>query len=344
MPTPTTPLGPIMVDIDGFELTEADRVVLAHPLTGGVILFSRNYRSKDQLAALVTDIRALRLPSLIVAVDQEGGRVQRFREGFTRMPPMRFFGKLYEKQSHLALQRAEDCGWVLGSELREMGIDLNFAPVIDLDYGVSEVIGDRAFSNDAERVSHLASAVMAGLHSAGLATCIKHFPGHGFVTADSHHELPVDERDRAQFEVDLRPFRQLAARARSVMTAHLIAKCEDQELVSFSKRWVTGILREELGFKGVVFSDDLSMKGVDCEGGIHAKVARTLQAGCEFLPICNDREAVLELYDAAPVHVGSPRLKSLRAGPAISNSYKNTKRYTNFIEFISRSGQVNHVG
>lgn len=324
-----------MVDIDGHGLTEADRSVLAHPLTGGVILFARNFDSPAQLRSLVADIHAVKTPSLIVAVDQEGGRVQRFREGFTRIPPMRAFGELYRQQPYLAVQRAEDCGWVLGCELRDVGIDLDFAPVIDLDYGGSEVIGDRAFAADPTAVSQLAGALISGLHSAGVASCIKHFPGHGYVTADSHLELPVDSRSREQFETDLKPFRRLVSRARSVMTAHLVASCEDAELVSFSTRWVSRILRHELGFTGVVFSDDLSMKGADCDGGIRAKVARAVAAGCDFLPICNDRDAVLELYDDPPELNGSPAIARLRAAHSPSESYQNTKRYAVFKEFIS---------
>ncbi len=328
-----------MVDVDGYALTDADRNVLAHPLTGGVILFTRNYENPQQLRSLVAEIHAIKDPSLIVAVDQEGGRVQRFRDGFTRIPPMRAFGELYEQQPHLAVQRAEDCGWVLGCELRDVGIDLDFAPVIDLDYGGSEVIGDRAFAANPNTVSQLAGALLSGLHSAGIATCIKHFPGHGYVIADSHLELPVDSRSREQFEIDLEPFRQLACRARSVMTAHLVAQCEDAELVSFSARWVRQILRHELGFTGVVFSDDLSMKGADCDGGIQAKVARAIQAGCDFLPICNDRDAVLELYEQPPSLTGSPKLAQLRSVYSSPENYENTKRYEVFREFISHLEQ-----
>ncbi len=334
--------GPVMVDIEGHDLTDADRRILAHPLTGGVILFTRNFDSPDQLRALVSDIRAARTPSLIVAVDQEGGRVQRFRQGFTRIPPMRNFGKLYDDQPYLALQRAEDCGWVIGCELREMGIDLDFAPVVDLDYGVSEVIGDRAFSADPQAVTVLAGAIMSGLHSAGISSCIKHFPGHGFVTADSHAELPVDGRSLDEFEADLLPFRRLLSRAPSVMTAHLVAQCEDSEPVSFSPRWVNHKLRSELGFGGVVFSDDLSMKGADCEGGILAKVTRAYAAGCDFLPVCNDREAVVELFEQAPDIMGSPKLARLRSVCPPPENFRNTKRFRAFADFLALNEGVSH--
>ncbi|MFK8030530.1 MAG: beta-N-acetylhexosaminidase [Gammaproteobacteria bacterium] len=333
--------GPIMIDVEGLSLEPRDREVLEHPLTGGVILFARNYSSRTQVKALIEEIRHI-APKLIIAVDQEGGRVQRFRDEFTRIPPMRIFGQLYAQSPHAAVQRAEDCGWVLGSELREVGVDLNFAPVVDLDYGMSDVIGDRAFSSNADAVIELAAALMGGLHSAGISSCIKHFPGHGFVAADSHLELPVDNRNRAELDVDLKPFKKLLS-ARSVMTAHLVASCEDNELVSFSKRWVSDILRRDLGYKGVIFSDDLSMKGADCDGGIHAKVERALAAGCEFLPVCNDREAVLELYDGVSELNGSPRISSLLA-TSMPAHYKTTKRYAAFQEFLSTTDQDQHGG
>ncbi|MEM7082750.1 MAG: beta-N-acetylhexosaminidase [Pseudomonadota bacterium] len=331
-------IGPIMVDVAGFALTDEDREVLGHPLTGGVILFTRNYQNKAQVTALIDEIRSIRSPSLIVAVDHEGGRVQRFREGFSAIPPMREWGRLFARNPDLALQRAEDCGWVMGVELREIGCDVNFAPVVDLDYANSAVIGDRAFDADPVVVTRLARALIGGLHSAGIASCIKHFPGHGFVAGDSHHELPRDTRAWDALRDDLQPFRDLASTARSVMTAHLIAECEADEPVSFSPRWVDGVLREQLRFDGVVFSDDLSMKGADCAGGVVEKVERARAAGCEFMPICNDRAAVLALYAANPAIRVSPRLELLRAQFDVnsrSNSYLKTRRYREFEQYLS---------
>lgn len=321
--------GPVMMDIEGLELTGEDRQMLAHPLIGGVILFTRNYHSPAQLQALTAQIHGVKSPSLIIAVDQEGGRVQRFRAPFFELPPMATLGRLYDEDAYQARQLAEDCGWLMACELRNVGVDLDFAPVLDLDYGCSAVIGDRAFHQQAEVVAELACALIAGLHSGGLSTCGKHFPGHGAVTGDSHHELPVDARSRAEIERDLLPFRAAMRQGlESIMTAHVVTTCEDQVPVSFSSQWLTRILREDLGFKGIIFSDDLSMQGAALDGGITEKVSRALQAGCEFLPICNDRAAVIELCDSNFVAPPSRSFASLRALHPVPLDYQHTSRFT----------------
>src|SRR3954467_8279602 len=254
----TVPLGLVMLDIEGKSLTEADRKRLGHPLTGGVILFSRNYESPRQLEDMAAEIHGLRNPPLLIAVDHEGGRVQRFREGFTRLPPMRSLGSLWDQHPLRARHLARDAGYVLASELRAHGVDLSFTPVLDLDHGNSSVIGDRAFHSDPEAVAELASALMQGLKQGGVSAVGKHFPGHGHVRADSHLELPVDERDYAAIESDdLVPFaRLIESGLAAVMPAHIVYRRIDDRPAGFSEVLMKPILREKLGFDRLVFSDD----------------------------------------------------------------------------------------
>ncbi|NNF15784.1 MAG: beta-N-acetylhexosaminidase [Gammaproteobacteria bacterium] len=332
--------GPIMVDIAGLELQPEDHEILAHPLTGGVILFSRNYADPVQLRQLVCDIHKVKSPGLIVAVDQEGGRVQRFRDGFTAIPPMASFGRLFDRDPYRARQLTEDCGWVIASELREAGIDLNFAPVIDLDYGCSEVIGDRAFHREAEVVAALAGALIRGMRSAGIATCAKHFPGHGAIAGDSHLELPTDPRSRADIDRDMEPFRRLIELGvESIMTAHLVVSCLDHDPVSFSTSWLQDILRTRLGFTGIVFSDDLTMEGADCAGGIVEKARRAIAAGCDFLPVCNDRNAVEELYSQTSQMPVGMDFAALRGAVNTLDNFKKTRRYKGFVKHLQAEMQ-----
>jgi beta-N-acetylhexosaminidase len=287
-------LGPLMVDVAGTELTAEDRRVLAHPLVGSVILFSRNFTSPPQLASLVQDIRAVRRPPLLVAVDHEGGRVQRFRTDFTELPPQRTIGHTYDLDPEAGRRLAWQCGWLLAAELRAVGIDMSFAPCVDLDYGVSEVIGDRAYHRDPEVVSRLAVACIQGMRSAGMAATAKHFPGHGAVVADSHKSLPVDRRPIAELGEDLLPYRRLIANGlASIMVAHVLFPEVDASPAGFSRRWIQQELRWGLGFTGAVFSDDLSMGGAAFAGSKTERARRALAAGCDVLPLCNDREAVL---------------------------------------------------
>jgi beta-N-acetylhexosaminidase len=286
-------LGPLMVDIAGTELCADDVRVLAHPMVGSVLLFTRNYSNPRQVAALTAAIRALRTPHLLVAVDHEGGRVQRFREGFTRLPAARLLGRRFDVDRRDALGLAQSVGWLLASELRAVGVDFSFAPCIDLDYGVSEIIGDRAFHSDPDSVAALAVAAMSGMREAGMAAIAKHFPGHGAVVADSHVALPVDRREFADLEPDIRPYRPLIDNnLPGIMAAHVVFPAVDALPASLSKRWITGVLRGELGFHGCVFADDLTMAGAAAFGDVMARVELSLDAGCDVLPICNDRHSV----------------------------------------------------
>jgi beta-N-acetylhexosaminidase len=283
-------LGPIMLDIQGCELSAEDRTRLMHPLTGGVILFSRNFESVEQMSRLCASIHALRTPPLLISVDHEGGRVQRFREGFTRLPPMRELGKIWDTHPGQARHLAKMTGFVLASELRACGIDFSFTPVLDIDYGRSRVIGDRAFHEDPEAISALAHSLMSGLREGGMATVGKHFPGHGFVEADSHVAVPVDDRDyEAIAEQDLTPFRKMIDFGlAAVMPAHVIYPKVDSLPAGFSGIWLGRVLRRELGFDGMVFSDDLSMEGASVMGGIVGRAQAALDAGCDMVLVCND--------------------------------------------------------
>jgi len=285
-------LGPLMVDIAGTELTGPDRTLLCHPLIGGVILFSRNYASPEQLAKLCAEIHALRTPRLPIAVDHEGGRVQRFREGFTRLPAMRRLGALWDAGEASARKAARGVGYVLAAELRAVGVDLSFTPVLDLDYGSSSVIGDRAFHRDPAVVIKLAEELIAGLHRAGMPACGKHFPGHGYIVADSHVAIPVDERSLLNLAEDLAPYRHL--KLDGVMPAHVIYPQVDSQPAGFSKLWLNK-LRDEFKFDGVIFSDDLSMEGASVAGGIVERADAAWLAGCDMLLVCNGPEYVEEL-------------------------------------------------
>ena len=292
-------LGPLMVDVAGTELSVEDRHVLAHPLVGAVILFTRNFESYVQLERLVAEIRAVRTPPLLVTVDHEGGRVQRFRREFTELPPQRAIGRVYDVDPEAGRRLAWQCGWLLAAELRAVGVDMSFAPCIDLDYGVSEVIGDRAYHRDPEVVARLAVACMQGMRTAGMQATAKHFPGHGAVVADSHKALPVDRRPLPELGDDLLPYRRMIANGlTSVMVAHVLFPEVDEAPAGFSRRWIERELRWGLGFTGAVFSDDLSMGGAAFAGTVPERARRAIDAGCDLLPICNDRAAVLATLEA----------------------------------------------
>jgi beta-N-acetylhexosaminidase len=280
-----------MLDIEGVALTPADRDLLREPAVGGVILFTRNYESPDQIADLVAEIRALRTPPLLIGVDHEGGRVQRFRDGFSPIPAMRHFGLEHGKDPDTALGLARQAGWLIASELRAAGIDLCFAPCVDLDWGVSEVIGDRAFHRRPEAVGDLAAAFSRGLRSAGMAAVAKHFPGHGAVVADSHLQLPVDRREYGDILDDMRPYEKLINNSHiaGVMLAHVIYREMDDMPAGFSEFWIERELRSRLGFGGAVFCDDLSMKATSAYGSMRRRAKRALAAGCDMVLVCNDR-------------------------------------------------------
>lgn len=289
-----------MLDLLGTELAPDERELLQHPATGGVILFARNYESVEQLQQLVSDIHGVRKPSLLVAVDQEGGRVQRFRDGFTRLPPARAYGHAYHASSKTGLDTAREAGWLMAAELLSVGVDFSFAPVLDLDRGISQVIGDRAFSHDPETVSRLGQAWCHGAHDAGMASVVKHFPGHGGVAADSHLALPVDDRELDDIWTDdLMPFRRLIATGvEGMMPAHVIYRRVDEMPAGFSHRWLQEILRTQLGYTGAIFSDDLSMAAAHMAGSYAERAHKALQAGCDMVLVCNNPEGAAEVLDA----------------------------------------------
>ena len=293
-------LGPVMLDIEGLTLSPADRDLLREPAVGGVILFTRNYESADQVADLVAEIRALRSPPLLIAVDHEGGRVQRFREGFTQIPPMRRIGREYDRDSESGLLAAREAGWLIASELRAVGIDLCFAPCVDLDWGGSEIIGDRSFHRNPEVVADLANAFSRGLRSAGMAAVAKHFPGHGAVLADSHLKLPVDRRDYGLVLDDMRPYERLIGNGAiaGVMLAHIVYEQIEAQPAGFSELWIQRELRSRLGFGGAVFCDDLSMKATRGYGSMAERGRLALDAGCDMILVCNDRDAAHQAVDA----------------------------------------------
>jgi len=299
------PRGPVMLDVAGTELTAEDRERLLHPLVGAVILFARNYDSPPQLDLLTDAIRSLRGPPLLIAVDHEGGRVQRFRDGFTEVPPMRALGHRWDRDPAGAVDESERFGRVIAAELAAHCIDFSFIPVLDLDHGSSSVIGDRAFHRDPGVVAQLAAALCRGLRRGGMAAVGKHFPGHGFVAADSHSETPVDERALALLEKDdLVPFRALVTDGlEGIMPAHVVYPAIDFRPAGFSEVWLRTILRERMGFDGMIFSDDLSMAGAGSAGDIVARAGAALAAGCDMVLVCNDAPAadlLLSRWQPAP--------------------------------------------
>jgi beta-N-acetylhexosaminidase len=325
--------GPVLIDIEGLAITDIERDKIKHPNTGAVILFARNYADPKQLADLTRSIRVARDGPILIAVDQEGGRVQRFRDDFTRLPPARRFVDTPEL--------AEAAGWIMAIELLAVGVDFSFAPVLDVDCGISTVIGDRAFSDNSEQVVYLAGLFRKGMKKAGMAATGKHFPGHGGVAADSHEALPIDERD---FETlrkhDLVPFQRLILQGlEAIMPAHVVyARCDDKP-AGFSRFWLQQILREKLQFKGAIFSDDLNMDGAAYAGSYAERAQLAQAAGCDMLLICNNPVAAENILDALPVtedEARTRRLSKMQGRASITRAQLlNDKTWQNFHDRIN---------
>ncbi|SDJ63761.1 beta-N-acetylhexosaminidase [Billgrantia gudaonensis] len=314
----THSLGPVILDLEGIRLTTDERQLLMRPEVGGVILFARNVETARQVRELCDTIRRLR-PELLLAIDQEGGRVQRLRQGVTRLPAMGRIGRDFAVAPEVTLRLCRDAGWLLGMEMAACGLDVTFAPVLDVDVGLSSVIGDRSFGADPDAVAAMGHAFVTGLHEAGMAAVGKHFPGHGGVAADSHHEVPVDDRPFSELKSrDLVPFTALAGQLDAIMPAHVIYPDFDARPAGFSPGWL-GMLRESLGFKGTLFSDDLGMAGAGVVGGPSERARAALEAGCDAVLVCNDRQAALEVMDACVGRRFKPasRLRYGRARPEL---------------------------
>jgi beta-N-acetylhexosaminidase len=311
-----------MIDLAGSQLADEERQLLRHPLIGGVILFTRNYVDSEQLIGLTAAIHAERSPPLIIAVDQEGGRVQRFKAGFSTLPAARRIGHEFDLDPRAGLELARRLGWLMAAELRAYGVDLSFAPCVDLDYGASEVIGDRALHARSAVVAQLAVAYAHGMRDAGMAATAKHFPGHGAVVADSHLTLPVDRRELADLQDDIAPYRLLIANGlAAVMAAHVVYPAIDTLPASLSVRWIQDILRGDLNFQGAVFSDDLSMAGAASVGDVVTRARLALAAGCDMLPVCNNRAGVLSLLarlEVEPAPASQLRLVRMRGRDGMS--------------------------
>lgn len=308
--------GPLMLDLEGTSLSTDERQLLRQSAVGGVIFFARNIASRAQIMALSAEIKGIR-PELLLAVDQEGGRVQRLRDGYTRIPSMQVLGDVFAKDGSRGADLLRNAGWLLAVEVIASGIDFSFAPVLDLDHSHCEVIADRSFSLDPDIASTAAALFIEGLRDAGMAATGKHFPGHGGVVADSHLEIPFDQRTLADIRgKDLKPFAQLSAQLQGVMPAHIVFPAVDDRAVGFSTYWLQTILRGELGFDGVIFSDDLSMKGADQLGNYSAKAQAALDAGCDMVLVCNNRQGALEVLnflDGKADHYKSTRLATMQA-------------------------------
>jgi beta-N-acetylhexosaminidase len=333
------PIGPIMLDVEGLALAPHEKEIINHPNTGAVILFSRNYESPEQVTELIANIRAARQGNLLIAVDQEGGRVQRFQKGFTRLPPAARYAEVPEL--------AEPAGWLMAAELLAVGVDFSFAPVLDIDCGVSEIIGNRSFSTDHELATRLSSAFRKGMHAAGMAATGKHFPGHGAIALDSHLTLPIDDRHLDSIRnKDLLPFKQLIAEGlEGIMPAHVLYPNIDVNPAGFSPFWIRQILRKELNFNGTIFSDDLSMEGAASVGDFPERARLAQQAGCDMILVCNNPRAAEQVLDSLPVTqdpLRERRLNSMRGKPQMDREQlMNCEKWQNISDQINQT--FNHA-
>ena len=333
-----------MLDLRGAELQADEREMLLHPLVGGVILFARNYQDPQTLRALTSEIHELRNPPLLIAVDHEGGRVQRFHQGFTRVPPARCFGDLYTQDADRALALVADAGWLLASELLSLGVDISFTPVLDLDSGISSFLADRVYHRSPDVVAHLGQYLMKGMHKAGMMAVGKHFPGHGNVTADSHHEIPVDDRSfDAILRADLIPFERLIkAGLAALMPAHVIYSRVDGKPAGFSRVWLQQVLRNRLNFQGVIFSDDISMAGAEVAGSYVERAGCALDAGCDMVLVCNNQAAALALLDELQVSADpASQVRLIRMHGADSVSYEELCRHGKRLRVAAEISSLN---
>jgi len=340
-------LGPLFVDIEGAELTAEDRDILQHPLVGGVIYFTRNFESQEQIAQLTCDIKALRTPELLIAVDHEGGRVQRFRQGFTVLPAVNTVGQAFDKHPEDGLTYAFHHGWLMASELRAVGIDFSFAPVLDLDYGRSDVIGNRAFHSDPQTVAKIAKSYIEGMYEAGMMATGKHFPGHGWADEDSHVAIPHDERELIMImQNDVVPYTLLYDKVLSaIMPAHVIYDAVDTLPACFSSKWLKEILRDKLGFQGVIISDDLTMQGASVvASSVTERAVASLEAGCDMALICNNRTDVVKIIDNLNYAVSEEsqtRIETLRGVKSISDKSEAYKHSWHHARNVIASFDIN---
>ncbi len=334
-------LGPVMVGVASYELDTAERAMLLHPMVGAVILFTRNYDNIEQLQKLVADIHHLREPKLLVCVDHEGGRVQRFRQGFSALPPVSCFGEVYDKNHARGRRLAEMAGWLMASELRAVGIDFSFAPVLDLNFGCSQVIGDRSFHRKPNAVAELAQSYMKGMARAGMAATGKHFPGHGAVEVDTHAAIARDDRSYVDIEQDdLIPFRRMIDNGlAALMPAHVIYPNIDANPAGFSPFWLQEVLRKRLKFQGVIFSDDLLMDGAAVAGSVADRADAALAAGCDMALVCNDFEAMgavldrVQRFDNPASHLRLTRMKGRH--PITRDQLHNDPRWKVALEALA---------
>jgi beta-N-acetylhexosaminidase len=324
-------VGPIVFDLIGTELSVEEQEILQHPLIGGVIFFARNYESPEQITELCRTIRAARSKPILITVDQEGGRVQRFKNGFTLLPPMGVLGKLYDESPEEALQFAATCGWMMAAEVLATGVDLSFAPVLDIDNKNNPVVGNRAFHQQPAVIVKIARALTKGMREAGMASVGKHFPGHGFVSVDSHLDLPVDPRSFEEIQkLDMQIFADMIASGiDGLMAAHIVFSAVDKNAVGFSKYWLQEILRERLNFSGMIFSDDLSMEGAKVAGGFPARAEAALEAGCDMALVCNHRSSQMKTLDGLDQQkylVSEEKISKVRGNFAhVQQPLKNSK-------------------